>query len=319
MVGSCGIKCHRASPSYDHIVSSGQAHLNARALANAREVGEKVGRVWIDPGEGKIGWREAESLLAASLPALLRVAVPTTRWWWWATCACLLAAIGLIGALEDSPLTGLFGLGFLVGLVVSLRQEWVLMLKREAASRALLDEVRAVSNAILEQRVSELQRQEEEEEARRKARARRRQLRRRHAALKTGIPPELIDPPKATSDWISPRDAERLVAQWIRALGEPSAGVTSFVADGGVDVVSDNYLAQVKHYQGKVGPAAIRELVGVCKVDGRKPLFFTSGSYTASAIGFADSSEVALFIYNASEGTLVSANSHAEGILNHGL
>ncbi|WP_084486098.1 restriction endonuclease [Humibacter albus] len=73
--------------------------------------------------------------------------------------------------------------------------------------------------------------------------------------------------------------------------GEPDATtITRFSGDGGVDVESTHYIAQVKNYSGTVGVTEMRELGGVASVDGRKPLFFTSGTYSAGAVEFANDS-----------------------------
>jgi hypothetical protein len=68
---------------------------------------------------------------------------------------------------------------------------------------------------------------------------------------------------------VSHEGAEALVAQWIRYLGEPDATITRFSRDGGVDVESTHYIAQVKNYSGTVGVTQMRELGGVASVDGR--------------------------------------------------
>lgn len=118
---------------------------------------------------------------------------------------------------------------------------------------------------------------------------------------------------------VSHEGAEYLVAEWVRYLGEADSEITRFVSDGGVDVQSQHYIAQVKNYSGTVGVAEVRELGGVASIDGRKPLFFTSGSYAAGAIEFAERSGMALFVYDAQLGTLAGANEAAEHALAKGL
>jgi hypothetical protein len=118
---------------------------------------------------------------------------------------------------------------------------------------------------------------------------------------------------------VSHEGAEALVTAWLRYLGESDAEATRFVGDGGIDVQSQHYIAQVKNYSGSVGVAEVRELGGVGSVDGRKPLFFTSGSYASGAVDFAERCGIALFIYDARLGTLVGANSVAESALARGL
>lgn len=125
--------------------------------------------------------------------------------------------------------------------------------------------------------------------------------------------------PEAHPFGVSHQGAEQLVQQWIRFLGEEDAEVTRFTADGGVDVESLHYIVQVKNYKGSVSVAEIRQLQGVASADGRKPLFFTSGTYTAEAIKFAAAVNMPLFIYNAEEGTLDAEGDLAEKLLVSGL
>lgn len=117
---------------------------------------------------------------------------------------------------------------------------------------------------------------------------------------------------------VSHQGAEELCAQWMRFFGEKDARTTRFVADGGIDIESLHYVAQVKNYTGTVGVAAIRELVGVAAADGRKAMFFTSGTYAAGAIEFAEKSEMPLFRYNAEKGTLDGENHRAKRLLDVG-
>lgn len=118
---------------------------------------------------------------------------------------------------------------------------------------------------------------------------------------------------------VSHEGAEHLVAQWMAHLGESDAQVTQFTGDGGIDVTSSHYIAQVKNYAGTVGVTEIREFAGVTMVDGRKPLFFTSGAYASGAVAFAEQAGIALFVYDAVGGTLTGANQAAEWALAKGL
>jgi len=102
-------------------------------------------------------------------------------------------------------------------------------------------------------------------------------------------------------------------------LGAVDSQVTSFTADGGIDVVSARYIAQVKNYSDTVGVAALRELAGVASVDGRTPLFFSSGSYAAGAIEFANLADIALFRYDAVLGTLDGINERGREAVATGL
>lgn len=126
-------------------------------------------------------------------------------------------------------------------------------------------------------------------------------------------------PPSPMEYGVSHQGAERLVAAWMCYLGARDAAVTQFSGDGGIDVVSTRYLAQVKNYAGAVPISSIRELHGVAVADGRLGLFFTSGHYPASAIQFAERVGMALFIYGAEEGVLRGANPLAQEYMSTGL
>lgn len=97
----------------------------------------------------------------------------------------------------------------------------------------------------------------------------------------------------------SAKRAERLCADWLRSRGERSAETTKDGADGGIDIISNRYVAQVKNYKGSVPVQAIREIHGVASATGRKAMFFTSGNYTKEAINFANSVDMPLIKYDA--------------------
>lgn len=90
------------------------------------------------------------------------------------------------------------------------------------------------------------------------------------------------------------QDAELAAADHMRSIGFTDARVTGAGADGGIDVVARDAVAQVKHYSQPIGVGPIRELRGVADSH-HHLLFYASGGYTASARQFADEREVALF------------------------
>ena len=126
-------------------------------------------------------------------------------------------------------------------------------------------------------------------------------------------------PPDPQAYGVSPEGAERIVEAWMRHLGALDAEVTRYSGDGGIDVVSSGCIAQVKHHQGIIGVAPVRELAGVASVDGRQALFFTSTGYAPGAVGFADRAEIALFTYSVEEGTLAAVNMIAAELYDRGL
>lgn len=129
-----------------------------------------------------------------------------------------------------------------------------------------------------------------------------------------------IPAPPAFPYGVSPEGAEHLVADWMRHLGAANVNVTNFRADSGVDVDSENYVAQVKLFSaGAVGRPEIQQLVGAALVSKKNALFFTSSSYTAEAKRFASQAEVALFKFVPEEGTLSGENPLGLQIRENGL
>ena len=181
---------------------------------------------------------------------------------------------------------------------------------------AVQDSVQALRN----QKENREREKREADEAARKAIATaqaRREKRSQNARAKRRQ--ELAPRPEPLAGGVSHRGAEHLCTQWMRHLGQHDAAVTNFANDGGIDVESSSYIAQVKNYRGTVGVRELRELLGVATVDGRKPLFFTSGSYSSGAVSFADSAAIALFVYKATSGEIHGVNSRAVSYLSHGL
>ena len=122
-------------------------------------------------------------------------------------------------------------------------------------------------------------------------------------------------PPRREPKGVNDKQAEHLCAEWLSHLGEENASVTRAGSDGGIDIVSSRCVAQVKNYRGSVGVVPVRELVGVASVDGRFPVFFTSGQYTRAALQFAEDARVYLFRYDAEAGTLDGESSVARKAL----
>jgi len=116
-------------------------------------------------------------------------------------------------------------------------------------------------------------------------------------------------PPPAYPYGVSPEGAERLVSDWMCHLGAKDVRVTNFRSDGGIDVESENYVAQVKLYSNtSVGRPEIQQLVGAALVSGKHALFFTSSTFTAEAKRYAAQAEVALFRFVPEDGTLIGVN-----------
>ena len=119
---------------------------------------------------------------------------------------------------------------------------------------------------------------------------------------------------------LNARGAEFLARNWMRHLGASEAVVTPERRDGGVDVVSREFVAQVKHLRAEqVGVAVVRQLHGVATADGRRALFFSSSGYTRDTLAFARENDIALFVVRYQEGRLVPHGALAQQYLTTGL
>lgn len=106
------------------------------------------------------------------------------------------------------------------------------------------------------------------------------------------------------------RDAESLARDWLIYFGFADAEVTPDGADGGVDVDSEDAIAQVKFQALPVGRPVVQALLGVSSHQHKIPFFFASSGYTSSAITFADEAGIALFMFRL-DGGLVSVTEAA--------
>ena len=119
---------------------------------------------------------------------------------------------------------------------------------------------------------------------------------------------------------LSEVDAEYYVAEWMRQLGATDAIVTPARADGGIDVRSRFYAAQVKHRPADfVEVETVRALIGAASLEDRLPLFFASGHYSRHVYEVAARGGVALFIFKPLEGRFVAANAVANRLRQDGL
>jgi hypothetical protein len=110
------------------------------------------------------------------------------------------------------------------------------------------------------------------------------------------------------------QEAEALAAWHMRELGFDEAAVTGAGADGGIDVVAGESVAQVKHYsKSPVGAPAVQQLRGAA-MKGEWALFYSWSGYTRAAIDFADAAKVALFRYD-QDATVTAVNDVARFLL----
>jgi len=109
--------------------------------------------------------------------------------------------------------------------------------------------------------------------------------------------------------------AEEFAAWHMRTLGFRDARVTSPGADGGIDVIAQGAVAQVKHYEtATIGRPVVQQLRGAAH---GLPwaLFYARSGYAASAVSYADRANVALFTY-ADDGRVQAASQGAHYLLN---
>lgn len=112
---------------------------------------------------------------------------------------------------------------------------------------------------------------------------------------------------------------EHYCQSWMLYLGAEDAEVSRATGDGGVDVISEKYVAQVKLYNAPIPVAQVRDLLGTAVDFNRKPLFFASMAYSKGSVEFADRNGIALFIVDSYKGEIHAANAAAEESLKHGL
>jgi hypothetical protein len=94
----------------------------------------------------------------------------------------------------------------------------------------------------------------------------------------------------------TPEEAEQFCAQVMSALGLTNARVTAGGPDGGIDVESNDMVAQVKHHMTSVGRPDVQRLVGAA--EGRRCLFFSMSGYSGPALDYADGAGMILLQYS---------------------
>jgi len=282
-------------------------------LGHAQAVGDTWGReyprIW-----------DSRDLVVAQLrdfaAPISTVILPTARWrsspWYWAAWIALIvgcAAAGIAGSSSNySSDRGAAGIVTTLMFLLAFALWLASVFHTSAKNHQIFERRQAVEQAVAHAALDAI------ETRRNEARS--------HDPSKTaragGFVPAGPAPLPQTYG-VSHEGAERLVAEWMSYLGAKDVAVTSFAGDGGVDVASLNYIAQVKNYAGSVDVESIRALGGVAYADGRKPLFFTSGTYTAASIAFASQVGMALFRYDAVRGSLEPVGDMAAKYMTTGL
>lgn len=118
-------------------------------------------------------------------------------------------------------------------------------------------------------------------------------------------------------DWEVPldfREAEKAALAWMRRNEFVGAKLTPRGADGGIDVISETAVAQVKAEATSTGRPAVQRIHGVAANQGRKSLFFSTAGYTIQATEWADEAGVSLFLL-VSSSTVIPVNVHGSRIV----
>jgi hypothetical protein len=110
------------------------------------------------------------------------------------------------------------------------------------------------------------------------------------------------------------RAAEAYAGEVLEALGFSKVRTTSVGPDGGIDIVSDQAVAQVKMEALPTGRDRLQALFGAATVEGKYAVFFSLAGYTAPAIAWADKAGVALLEFGF-DGSIVPANGRGATLL----
>lgn len=111
--------------------------------------------------------------------------------------------------------------------------------------------------------------------------------------------------------------AEDYAAEVVAALGFREVSRTPPGADGGIDVIGEGVVVQVKMEALPTGRERLQALFGIAAVEGAQAIFFSLSGYTAQALQWADRAGVALFEFEF-DGTVMARNPDALRLLSDG-
>jgi hypothetical protein len=115
-------------------------------------------------------------------------------------------------------------------------------------------------------------------------------------------------------------DFEHICRDWLEAWGDSNVFVTKASGDAGIDVESDNCVAQAKFYSGqKVGRPELQQLAGAAIVSGKIKVFFAFNGYTNEALQYSDEDNVwmCLFNFNVTTISFDPVNTQASSLIAH--
>jgi hypothetical protein len=94
------------------------------------------------------------------------------------------------------------------------------------------------------------------------------------------------------------RDAELVATEWMTHLGFTHVTATPVGADGGIDITSDEAVAQVKAETIPTGRPKIQQHHGVAVSHGKTAIFFSLAGYTPQARTYAEANGIVLFSFD---------------------
>jgi Restriction endonuclease len=108
------------------------------------------------------------------------------------------------------------------------------------------------------------------------------------------------------------RDAELVAAEWMRYWGYTNVAATAVGTDGGIDVVSNEAVAQVKAETSATGRPKVQQHHGVAVSEGKAAIFFALAGFTPGARAYAEENGILLFKFDLQgEPEPVNAAAHA--------
>lgn len=152
-----------------------------------------------------------------------------------------------------------------------------------------------------------------------------------HRPIATIPAPQVAAIPRAALPWeikgqrpapmarCTEREAEFLAMRWMEFLGATGCQVSAATRDGGADVFSTGFVAEVKHHANPVSPALVRQIFGVATAERKRALFFSLSGYSDASVRFAEQTGVALFAYDFEKGILHAKSSAGRKALEEGL
>jgi hypothetical protein len=94
------------------------------------------------------------------------------------------------------------------------------------------------------------------------------------------------------------RDAELVAAEWMKYWGYTNVAATAVGTDGGIDVVSNEAVAQVKAETSATGRPKVQQHHGVAVSEGKTAIFFALGGFTPAARRYAEENNILLFRFD---------------------